>query len=126
MSKAALFNLVTQPQEVIRGVRRLGLKGALLHVLRRENIETIPAMFEFAKDVGADHVVFEIVFAFEPRTLLRPDELGRAAELLASCAERAKVSSNAQEIVAQLEAERRACSGTDEAPLDSSRMISCE
>ena len=86
------------------------------HVLQRENIETIPAMFEFAEEVGADHVVFEIVFAFEPKTLLRPDELGRAAELLASCAERAKVSSNAQEIVAHLEAERRAFSGTDGAP----------
>jgi len=76
------------------------------HVLQRENIETIPAMFEFSEEVGADHVVFEIVFAFDPATLLRPAELARAAELLSDCAARAKVSSNAAEIVGQLAREQ--------------------
>lgn len=35
MSKASLFHFLVQPGEVVRGVRRLGGKGAVLHGIRR-------------------------------------------------------------------------------------------
>lgn len=76
------------------------------HVIQRHNLETIPAMFEFGASVGADHVVFERVFALSPEIRLTRGELARAAELLAQGAARALVSSNALRIAAQLELEQ--------------------
>ena len=52
------------------------------HVIQRENLETIPSMFEFGAAVGADHVVFERVFALSPEFRLTRSELARAAVLL--------------------------------------------
>jgi radical SAM protein with 4Fe4S-binding SPASM domain len=80
------------------------------HVLQRENLGTIADMYAFAEDVGADHVVFEIVFALSPEKRLSPDELAAAARELGACAAGARVSSNADHIVAQLMREHAATS----------------
>jgi MoaA/NifB/PqqE/SkfB family radical SAM enzyme len=66
-------------------------------------------MFELAEEAGADHVIFEIVFAFVPETLLTGEELARTEQLLAACAGQARVSSNAVEIVELLRREQREC-----------------
>ena len=75
------------------------------HVIQRENIETIPSMFTFALEVGADHVIFEIVFPINPGMRLTVAELERARELLGQGAAAAAISSNAVEIVAGLSRE---------------------
>ena len=78
-------------------------------VLQRENIETIPKMFALAEEVHADHMVFEIVFAFAPETLLTAPELARTEALLGECSRASRVSSNAVEIVDLLRREQREC-----------------
>ncbi|MFH0945855.1 MAG: radical SAM/SPASM domain-containing protein [Planctomycetota bacterium] len=87
-----------------RGVR---CKIHTHYVLQRENIDTIPAMFRFAEEISADHIVFEIVFPFSAAVLLSPAELKRGIALLRESAEGARVSSNAVEIVHLMERELR-------------------
>lgn len=76
------------------------------HVLQRENLETIPKMFDFAEEVGADNVVFEIIFPLAPDKRLTSAELERARELLSRCAAEARTPSNAEHIVSLLVRER--------------------
>ena len=72
------------------------------NVIQRENLDAIPQMFEFAREVGADNMVFEIVFALSPDIRLTRDECGQAAEALSSNAAAAATPSNALQIAAEL------------------------
>lgn len=72
------------------------------NVIQRENLDAIPQMFEFAQDVGADNMVFEVVFALSPEIRLTKDECRQAAEALSSEAANSPLPSNAQQIAAEL------------------------
>jgi radical SAM protein with 4Fe4S-binding SPASM domain len=76
------------------------------NVIQRENLDAIPYMFELAAAVGADQIVFEIVFALSPHVRLTKDELGRAADALAAAAATARTPSNAEHITAELRREQ--------------------
>ena len=101
-----LQNLATYDRLRREAGRARTCKLHVHHVIQRENLETIPAMFEFGVRTGADHVVFERVFALSPEIRLTRSELARAEQLLAEGAAAARVSSNAVEIAAQLRAEQ--------------------
>lgn len=85
------------------------------HVIQRENLGTLASMFAFAESVGADHVVFEAVFALSPERRLTPVELESAARELGEAAQGRAISSNAPEIVAGLMREHAATSAEWEA-----------
>lgn len=77
------------------------------HVIQRENLDAIAPMFAFAEEVGADQIVFEIVFALSPEVRMTKAELGRAADALEAGARTAKLPSNALAIAAALRQEQR-------------------
>lgn len=76
------------------------------HVLQRENIDTVPLLFQFAEDVGADRVIFELIFALSDDKRLNPEELERTAAALEQVARTAQVPSNAEKIAASMRQER--------------------
>ena len=75
------------------------------HVLQRENLGEIDRMVEFAMSVGADHVVFELIFALSDDKRLTPDELEGLANDLRRVAATAPLSTNALDVVANVERE---------------------
>jgi MoaA/NifB/PqqE/SkfB family radical SAM enzyme len=74
------------------------------NALQRENISTaqIEKIFEFAEDVGADFIDFEIIFPLSKEKLLTGDELNRAGQVLAACATKSKIPCNLNRILPQL------------------------
>jgi len=69
--------------------RRCGL--VVLHVIQPANVATIDKLFEFAEDVGADRVDFELVTPFSDGLRLAADDLLRIEKALISNARASKV-----------------------------------
>lgn len=91
-------------------------------VLQRANLAGIDAMFEVAAAVGADHLVFEIVFALSPHMRLTRDELGGAAAALLRAAAHSALPSNAVSIADSLRREQAdAPAGPDPMPASQPR-----
>ncbi len=73
------------------------------HVLQRGNLDSIPSMLALAEQVGADRVVFEMIFALSADKRLTRGELEAAARDLRAAAAQAQTPSNAAEIASDLD-----------------------
>ncbi len=71
-------------------------------VLQRENIETLPSIFELCEEVGADFILFEIIRPHTAQERLSSTELNELKRNLESASNRASVPFNFDEIMQQI------------------------
>jgi MoaA/NifB/PqqE/SkfB family radical SAM enzyme len=78
-----------------RARRAAGVEKAcqliVYQVLQPANVAHIDRLLEFAEEVGADAVVFELVVAYDAAMRIDPDDLSRIADALHSCARAARI-----------------------------------
>jgi len=86
-------------------MRRPEDRLTVFHVIQRENLATIPKLFEIAEEVGADLLEFDKIIPYDSGKWLTADELKKAQEVLASCARDSKVPCNLWEILPELKVE---------------------
>jgi MoaA/NifB/PqqE/SkfB family radical SAM enzyme len=96
-----------QKRRAVGKERRCSL--SIVNVIQRENIENIPRMFEFAEEVGADDVIFELITPFAREQLLDAAELARVGKILNSCKADSRIPVAIQPALFQVDREEQAC-----------------
>ncbi len=78
------------------------MKLSVFHVLYRDNIRTLPAMFRVAERMGADFMEFDPLIPLNPNLLPDAENLKYALESFPDLAAGCRVPSNTSEILRQL------------------------
>jgi len=72
------------------------------HVVQRDNLHDVDALFAVAADVGADAIFFQLVIPRDDGMRLTAREMAAARAALAAAAARSRLESNLDEVLAQL------------------------